>query len=88
MKCTKMCRGCRSDFYNGQGADECWSLKGAKVVTRWRIHWWTAPDLPRAFQEVRTYDCHHETGQFGFYETLPNFAVEPQRLKAKAKEQA
>lgn len=81
------CRGCRNDFYNGKqnalGAD-CWSLKDAKVVTRWKLAWWTQPTVPRAFEEVRTYDCHHETGQFAFYKALPDFAVEPRRLVGSA----
>ena len=33
----KYCRGCRNDFYNGQGAKECWSRVTAKIVWRIRI---------------------------------------------------
>ena len=80
------CTGCYNDFYNHRespgldGATKCWSLKDAKVVTRFRIHWWTTPTTPGAFTEVRTLNCHHEPGQHGFYEKLPEFAVDPHRL--------
>lgn len=29
-----MCAGCYNDFYNGEGAKECWSFKRAKVVDK------------------------------------------------------
>lgn len=29
-----MCRGCRDDFYNGEGAKECWAFKKAVVVNK------------------------------------------------------
>lgn len=69
------CEGCRNDFYNGQGAKECWSLKSAKVVSRFRLPWWTAPTTPGAFVQCTTLDCYHAPGQFAFYERLPDFAV-------------
>ena len=28
------CRGCRKNYYNGRGADQCWNLKGAKLKER------------------------------------------------------
>jgi len=79
----KFCAGCREDYYNHRpepgfdGATECWSLKSAEVVTRYRIAWWTTPDTPGAFTKVTTHHCHHEPGQFGFYKELPSFAVDP-----------
>lgn len=30
----EMCHGCRADFYNGQGAKECWMFKTAHVVNK------------------------------------------------------
>lgn len=84
----KHCAGCRNDYYNhgGKGMDGkgCWSLKDAKVVTRYRIGWWTAPTEPGAFTKVKTNSCHHETGRYGFYETLPSFAVLAKPAKRKA----
>lgn len=77
------CRGCRENYYNGQGADECWSLKSAKIVTRFRIDWWTRPTEPGAFTEVKTYQCHSAPGKYAHYEKLPTFAVNPARLKRK-----
>ena len=76
------CAGCRDDFYNEQGGKNsmsgkgCWSLENADVVTRYRLHWWTAPTVPGAFAKVTTNSCHHEPGQFAFYKELPSCAVE------------
>ncbi len=77
MRSTKKCAGCRENFYNGNnelGIKECWLLKDAKIVTRYKIHWWTQPTKPGAFTKVKTYSCHSEPGQFAFYEALPEFA--------------
>lgn len=86
-KDAAMCAGCRENFYNGHnqlGVPQCWSLKTAKVVKRWKLGWWTTPDTPGAFQEVKTFSCHHETGKYAFYDKLPPFAVDPIRIiKAK-----
>lgn len=43
----KHCAGCRDDFYNGNnpmGVKECWMLKTAKIVTRYRTGTWTKTD--------------------------------------------
>lgn len=84
-KPTEMCVGCRDNFYNaGQnqiGVSECWKLKTAQVVVRWKLGWWTQPDQPQAFTETKTYDCHYEPGQFAFYKVLPDFAVDPIRIQ-------
>lgn len=85
MKSTKHCIGCRNNFYNGHnniGVSCCWSLKSAKVVTRWKLEWWTQPTEPGAFVKVKTYDCHHETGRYAFYKDLPSFAVEPRKQES------
>lgn len=77
-KSTKYCAGCRDNFYNGQANFSCfgcWSLKDAKVVTRYRIGWWTAPTEPGAFVKVKTYDCHHAPGRYAHYEKLPACAA-------------
>ncbi len=73
------CSGCRDDFYNGRQnmtGNECWNFKTAQSVTRYRIHWWTAPTVPGAFQKVQTNSCHTEPGQWGFYKELPDCAVD------------
>ncbi len=70
------CRGCRNDFYNGRngiGVKECWSLKSARVVTRYRIGWWTNPTSKKAFRKVRTLTCHIAPGEYAYYEQLPVF---------------
>jgi len=77
----RYCRHCRDDFYNKPGnalnGQHCWNLPDAKIVTRFRLHWWTTPDTPRAYTEVVTLSCHREPGQFAFHERLPPFAVDP-----------
>ena len=75
-----LCRGCRDDFYNEAGhseSGECWSLKTATVVTRFKLDWWTAPTVPGAFTKLTTNSCHHAPGRYQLYEKLPSFAVEP-----------
>lgn len=71
---TDYCHGCDNDFYNAHnqlGVKECWYLKSAKVVERYRIGWWVAPDRVDCFSKVRTYSCHSEVGRFAFCEGLP-----------------
>ena len=83
----QFCAGCRNDFYNHGDASrtgQCWSLPTAKEVTRFRLGWWTTPDTPGAYTEVRTLDCHHEPGRFAFHEKLPPFAVNAHRLDEAA----
>lgn len=82
-----MCDGCRNEFYNQSGNSTtgmCWSLPHAQVVTRFRLHWWTAPTVPGAFREIRTLDCHHAPGKYAHYKSLPDFAVNVHRLEAEA----
>lgn len=80
-KCKSMCSGCRDDFYNAGhnqlGVKGCWSFEKAKVVTRYKLGWWTAPTEPGAFTKTETLSCHHAPGKYAMYEKLPPFAVEP-----------
>ncbi len=72
------CVRCHDNFYNGNndmGIKECWRFNRAKVVSRYRIAWWTAPDSKERFTKVTTLDCHKETGQYEFCETLPKHLV-------------
>ena len=74
----RLCVGCRDDFYNEPGnstTGECWLLKKAKEVIRYRIGWWTAPTQPGAFARVRVLSCYNQPGRFGYYVKLPDFAV-------------
>ncbi len=71
---TKYCSGCRDNFYNGNngiGVQQCWSLKNAKVVTRWKIGWWTPMDSAKNFTKVKTFDCHHAPGKYALCKELP-----------------
>lgn len=56
----QLCVGCRNNYYNGQGADVCWSLAGAKRVKRTRVGTWQPP--PYKWLPVTTLSCHHENG--------------------------
>lgn len=53
-----MCRGCHDDFYNGQGAKECWMFKKATVVNKVgysSIHCANGPDT----KMEKTLSCWH-----------------------------
>ena len=68
------CSGCDDDFYNGNnalGIKECWNLEGAKVVSKYRIGWWTPCDRKENFTKVTTLSCHMESGRVAFFEALP-----------------
>jgi hypothetical protein len=80
VKSKQLCKGCRNDFYNGQGASECWSFKTAEVVTRYKIGWWTRPTEPGAYRKVETLSCHHCPGQYAMHKELPHF-VKPEDVR-------
>jgi hypothetical protein len=76
------CVGCTENFYNGNnaiGVKECWMLKTAKLVTRYRIGTWTRPTQPGAFHKVKVFQCRHEKG-YALCKTLPDF-IDPKTLK-------
>jgi len=58
------CAGCRNNFYNGNNnlsVKECWSFKGAKIVSRIPVgHWENPPYLNK--QKVQVPDCYHGEG--------------------------
>ena len=69
------CSGCRDDFYNTRGdGQRCWSAKTGKMVTRWKLSWWTAPTVPGAFSKVTVPSCYHQPGRFAFSDKLPDCA--------------
>lgn len=75
-----LCHGCRDDYYNhgnNSTTGRCWMFENAKVVTRYRIGWWTQPTQPGAFTKVNTLSCHAAPGQYALYEELPSFAKTP-----------
>ena len=75
MNKEQYCAGCRNDYYNhdgnGMGGGKCWSLKEAKVVTRYRLGWWTQPLNAKCFRKVKTLDCHSAPGKYAHYKELP-----------------
>lgn len=82
MMDKRHCRGCRNDFYNGRqnfGGTDCWSLKTAKLVTRYEIHRDSYPDAPRAFRKVRRPNCYHAPPMY-YYDKLPDF-VKPKDVR-------
>ncbi len=55
------CSGCKENFYNGNnqlGVKECWNLKIAKLVKRYKIYWWTPMDKASNFEEVKVLSCY------------------------------
>lgn len=73
---VKLCVGCRDDFYNhggrGLGGGRCWNLKGAKLVTRFRIHRDAMPAHHGSFEQMKVFACKNGEGWF-YYEKLPDF---------------
>ena len=72
---VKDCRGCRDDFYNDHnpmGVKQCWNLKEAKMVIRYRTHRDAMPASPGAFTEVRVPSCMNGNGWY-YSRTLPDF---------------
>jgi hypothetical protein len=85
----KYCSGCRDDFYNHGGhaldGKNCWMLRGAKVVTRYRIGYWTAPTQPGAFDKVTTLNCHYAPGKYAHITELPNCVTSEERKRIKSR---
>ncbi len=54
----KFCAGCDNDFYNGQGAEECWNLERAEVVWRKEVHINQVP--PWKQKPIRTLNCYRK----------------------------
>jgi hypothetical protein len=83
-----LCRGCRDDFYNDHndiGVKQCWSLKDAQVVPRYKLHWWTQQDTARNFTLVTTLSCYHRPGEFAFMKDLPEHLRHERHLVRKEK---
>ena len=66
-----LCTGCDQDYYNGQGAKECWNLKSAKVVRKLRIGWWTPMDKKENFKPAIKLSCYTQTGKVLYVSELP-----------------
>lgn len=82
----KLCSGCRNDFYNygnHSTTGECWCLKSAKLVKRYKIYWWTPMDKASNFTEVKVLSCYNdlENGHGNAY-----LEQIPQHLQAEWKE--
>lgn len=67
----KYCHGCYNSCYNGELADQCWSLDGAKIVQRKFIGLDDRPPWTTQKPET-TLSCHHRQ-RF--------VAVEPERTR-------
>lgn len=78
----KHCVGCRENFYNGNndiGEEECWMLKDAKLVRRWRI----PIDMPmyrENFDEVTVPNCYHDSG-YMFRDDITGCMFRPRSVK-------
>lgn len=71
------CRGCHNHFYNGRqnigGSTRCWSAEKGTMMTRYRIHYMTAPTEKGAFTKVRASSCYHQVNGYVFHNELPSF---------------
>lgn len=60
----KHCVGCRNNIYNC-GDRNCWHLKNAKVVTKYKIHMDAPMGERKNFKKVRIPDCFYGGGYSG-----------------------
>ena len=78
MKSKEHCSGCQDDFYNGNNPlsiKECWNLKTAKLVKRYRIYWWTPMDKASNFKEVTVLSCYHDLSNghgYAYLQEIPD----------------
>lgn len=84
MITLEACSGCRDDFYNRRSDGcRCWSAKDAKIETRFRIYYMTAPTEKGAFTKVRVPSCYHQANGYVFYKSLPDFVKSSDLNRAK-----
>jgi len=62
---TKHCSGCRNNYYNGQGADKCWMLDTAKVITQYEIGMDSPMNVKANYRKVRKPGCYVTGGYSG-----------------------
>jgi hypothetical protein len=77
------CHGCRENYYNQSGnssCGHCWMLDNSKVVTRYRIGWWTQPTQPGAYTKVTTLNCHNSPGNYALHEEPARCSPDRQKL--------
>lgn len=77
----KHCSGCKNNFYNGNnhfGIKECWSLRDAKLVTKYRIHMNAPMNVKSNYIRVRIPNCFCGGGYSGTgyteVEKIPSYA--------------
>ncbi len=76
MMDPKYCRGCEDDFYNGKnpyGVKQCWMLKDAKLVTRFRLHVDTPMSRKNGYDKVRVPQCF-QMKRFIHVTEIPDYA--------------
>lgn len=65
MKNSIACSGCQSDLCNGNndlGIRQCWLLKGAKIIRRYRIPSNAPSNVSGNYVSVRVPNCYHQCG--------------------------
>ena len=74
MMDVSSCAGCYNDRYNDRvnfdGLRQCFSLRDAKVVTRFEIHRDTPMDRKDRFKRVQRPTCYHAPPMW-YYDELP-----------------
>lgn len=83
---VQSCSGCRDDFYNHRGDGlRCWAAANGRMITRYRIHYMTAPTQKGAFTKVRAPSCYHQVNSCMFYNELPDFVKSSDLNRANRK---
>jgi hypothetical protein len=77
------CRGCYDDFYNKTDGARCWSAKDGRMMTRYRIHFMTAPTEPGAFTKVKAPSCYRQVNSYVYRDALPSFVKASDLNRAK-----
>ena len=60
----KRCQDCYNNFYNGQGAKECWSLANAKPQTVYIVGTWQMNPMEHT-RPVERLNCWHPASGMG-----------------------
>lgn len=75
------CVGCKDNFYNGNndyGIAECWLLKSAKVISRFRIDMDHRMDRVANYEPVRRPNCfdggRYSGDHFLYLDEIPSYA--------------
>lgn len=87
MKDTKLCCGCRNNFYNGNndlGVKRCWSADKAEIVTRFTLSINTPMHIKEAYRKEQLPSCYKRQG-YVHLDQIPDYA---QTAEERSREEA